>query len=178
VGPVLATAANRALLTWHGMLTCADVMVAWPVQAPSSTLSGAGRPGAGAVPDPDRARAQDAAQLTAARQVRSVTGAEREVLGLAGQIAGRVRPGWIQRGAGRRRGKPVVWVRPRRRLLGVVACPVDPVRQLRELVAAPLADRRERHRVPGQVQGDLIRLTRPVTACDRGHGQHGTIDAA
>jgi hypothetical protein len=172
VEPALASAAKRALLARHSMLTCADVMVAWPVLTASSSLSRAGRPGASAVPDPDRARAQHAPQLAAARQVGSVTGAEREVLGLAGQVPGRMQAGWIQRGTAGRRWEPVVWVRPRRRLLRVVTCPVEPVRQLRKLVAAPLADRRERYRVPGQAQGDLIRLACPVTACDRGHGQH------
>jgi hypothetical protein len=164
--PVLATAARRALLTRYGVLTCADVLVARPVQALATLGSGTG-----AVPEPDRARAQHAPQLAAARQVRAIARPEREVLGLAGQVAGRMRAGWVQRGPGGRGREAVVWIWPRRRLPRVSARTVEPVRQQGKLVAAALPDRRERNRVPGQGQGDLIRLACPVTACDRCHGQ-------
>jgi hypothetical protein len=73
--------------------------------------------------------------------------------------------------------EPVVRVRPRRSLLGIEAGCSYPRSQLGKLIAASLADGRERHRVPGQIERDLIRLSHFVPAGHGLHGQHGTINA-
>jgi hypothetical protein len=74
-------------------------------------------------------------------------------------------------------GEPVVRIRPGGRLFRVEAGGADPGRQLGELISAALSYGRERHRVPGQVERDLIRLARLVPARHSMHRQHGTIDA-
>ncbi len=127
------------------------------------------RAGAHALAEPERAGPQHAAQLTGAGQVPPVPRPQREVLVVAGQVA-RVR-------AAARGGEPVVRVRPGGSLLGIEAGGGDPLRQLGELVAAALADGRERHRVPGQVERDLVRLPCLIPAGHSLHRQHGTIDA-
>jgi hypothetical protein len=73
--------------------------------------------------------------------------------------------------------EPVVRVRPGGRLPRIEAGGTDPGRQLGELIPAALAYGRERHRVPGQVERDLIRLASFVPARHSMHRQHGTIDA-
>jgi hypothetical protein len=122
-----------------------------------------------ALAEPHRAGPQHAAQLAGARQVSPVAREQREVLMVAGQAAA-IR-------AAATGGEPVVGVRPRGGLLGVEPGRGDPCSQLRQLVSAALANGRERPRVPGQVERDLIRLPGPVPAGHSLHGQHGTIDA-
>ena len=72
--------------------------------------------------------------------------------------------------AAARTGEPVVGVRPRRGLLRVEAGCADALSQLGEVIAAALADGRERYRVPGQLKGDLVRLPSGVPASYRLHG--------
>ena len=107
------------------------------------------RPGAGAVADPDCTGAQHAPQLTGARQVGPVAGAEGEVLGLTRKItaerarqASRAGRRGARRPAPRRRrtGEPVVRVGPRGDLLGIEPGVGDPAGQQRELVPAALPD--------------------------------------
>jgi hypothetical protein len=71
--------------------------------------------------------------------------------------------------AGTRAGEAVVRVGPGSGLLRIQPGCTDALGQLRELIAAALADGRERHRVPGQPEGDLVGLPGGVTA---GHGLH------
>jgi hypothetical protein len=137
-------------------------------------------PGADALAHPHSARAQCAAQLTAAREVDPVAGAEREVLGLAGQVTASVMSVRLTLLSGRHRrtGEPVVGVGPGVGLLGVEPRGCYLVRELGEPVAAALADGGERDGVPHQVQRDLVRLPGPVTAGHSGHRQQRAIDAA
>jgi hypothetical protein len=72
--------------------------------------------------------------------------------------------------AAARTGEAVVRVRPRNGLLRVEPRCADALGQLGELIAAALADGRERYRVPGQLEGDLIRLPSGVPASYRLHG--------
>lgn len=127
------------------------------------------RASAHALAQPQRAGPQHAAELAGARQVSPVPRPQGEVLVIAGQAAS------IRAAAGSR--EPVVRVRPRCGLLGVEAGGGNPRSQVGELIAASLADGRERHRVPGQIERDLIRLPCLVPARHSMHGQHGTIDA-
>jgi hypothetical protein len=130
------------------------------------------RPGARAVADPDRAGAQHAPQLAGARQVGPVTRAEREVLGLAREIAAQMA------GPGRRArrvrgpGEAVVWIGPRGGLARIEPGVGELAGELRELVTAPLADGRKRDRVPGQAQRDLERLPGAIAARHCSHSQH------
>jgi hypothetical protein len=137
-------------------------------------------PGADAVAYPDGARAQRAAQLTAARQVDAVAGPQGEVLRLARQVTAQVMLVSLAllRGWRRRAGEPIVGVGPGVGLLGIEPRGCHLVRKLSEPMTAALADGGEGLRVPRQVQRDLVRLSRPVTAGHSGHGQHGAIDAA
>lgn len=134
------------------------------------------RPGARAVTDPDRAGAQHAPQLPGARQIGPVARAEREVFGLAGKITAQLAgPGRRARRRARRQrgaGEAVVRIRPRRGLLGIEPGVGELVGQLRELVTAPLADGRERDRVPGQAQRDLERLPGAIAARHCSDRQH------
>jgi len=139
------------------------VLSRWPVPRLRA------RAGTHALAEPQRAGPQHAAQLASARQVSPVAGAQREVLMVAGQAAA-IR-------ASATGGEPVVRVRPGGGLLRVEPGRGDPCGQLRQLVSAALAHGRERPRVPGQVERDLIRLPGPVPAGHSLHGQHGTIDA-
>jgi len=127
------------------------------------------RASAHALAEPQGAGPQHAAEFAGTWQVSPVPGPQREVLMLAGQVA-RSRPA-----AGGR--EPVVRVRPRRSLLGIEASLSYPPSELGKLIAAALADGRERHRVPSQIERDLIRLPRFIPAGHGLHGQHGTIDA-
>jgi hypothetical protein len=88
---------------------------------------------------------------------------------VAGQAAGLRSPA--------RTGKAVVRVRPGGGLFRVEPGCADSLGQLRELIAAALADGGKRHRVPSQPEGDLIRLASGVPAGHGLHGQHRTIDA-
>jgi hypothetical protein len=139
------------------------------------------RSGARAVTDPDRAGAQHTPQLAGAGQVGPVPRAQREVLGLTGQIATQAERARVTgRGPGLagRAGEPVIRVRPGGRLLGIEPGPGQLIREPGELMTAPLPDEGERDRVPGQVQRDLERLPGPVPARHCSHGQHGAINAA
>jgi len=145
------------------------VLGPWPV-----------RSGAGAVPHPYGTRSQQAPEFTRAWQVGAIPGAQREVLGLARQIAARMPPGAgtpAGRGGGRRTGEPVVGIGPGGNLVRVEPRLAHPVGQLGKLMTAALANGRERNRVPCQRQGDLIRTPRAVTACNWRYRQHGPIDA-
>jgi len=73
----------------------------------------------------------------------------------------RTRPGtWISAGTGI--GESVVRVRPGGGLLGIGASRSHPLGELSKLVAAALADGRERHGVPGKVERYLVWLARTV----------------
>jgi hypothetical protein len=115
---------SRYVVGWH-MLPRWRVALLWP------------RASAHALAEPQRAGPQHAAELADARQVPPVPGPQREVLVVAGQIAD------IRGGADG--GEPVVRVRPRSSLLGIEAGRSYPRSQLRQLIAASLADGRERH---------------------------------
>jgi hypothetical protein len=132
-------------------------------------------PGAGAVADPDGTGAEQAAQLPGAGRIGAIARAQREILCLArleaAALAGRatLTGPWC--------GKPVVRVWPGGRLIRIEPGPVDLFGEHREMVPAALPYRRERDRVPGQVEGDLEWLARAVVAGHGGHGQHRAIDA-
>jgi hypothetical protein len=68
-----------------------------------------------------------------------------------------------------RRREPVVRVWPGSGLRRITASRADPLGQLSQLVAAPLPDGCEWHRVPGEVQRDLIGSSGAVVAA---HGLH------
>jgi hypothetical protein len=95
------------------------------------------RTGPHALAEPQRAGSQHAAQLADARHVSPVFRPQREILVVAGQVAGR-------RSAARG-GEPVVRIRPRDSLLGIEAGGSDSGGQLGKLISAALADGRERH---------------------------------
>ena len=136
------------------------------------------RPDADALADPDRARPQHASQFARLRQVEPIMGAQREVLMIAGQgslgLTAAVAPGtrrptpgamcWPGAGPSVWRGEPVVGVRPRRLLLGILPGRADPRGQVQQLVPAALADSRERDGVAGQLQRYLIGLPDSITA--------------
>ncbi len=108
-------------------------------------------PGAGAFARPDGAGPEHAPQLAAARQVRPVARAQREVLLLAGKITTRM--GLRLRGTTdglrpRRSWEPVVWIRPLGGLPRIYSRSADPVGQQREQVPATLTHGRERHVIP------------------------------
>jgi hypothetical protein len=149
---------------------------------------------ADALADPDGTRAKHTSQFAGTRHVHSFAGAQREVLVIVGQVADLVANAamnlarrclsWHWTGikasrlvaAGRR--EPIVWVRPGCSLLGIITRRADALSELGELVPATLADGGKRHRVPGQVQCDLVRLAGPIAAAHCLDGQHGTINAA
>ncbi len=118
------TGLSRYVVGWH-------VLPRWRVALLRPRAS------AHALAEPQRAGPQHAAELADARQVSPVPGPQREVLVVAGQIAD------IRGGADG--GEPVVRVRPRSSLLGIEAGCSYPRSQLRQLIAASLADGRERH---------------------------------
>jgi hypothetical protein len=144
-------------------------VVGWHVLSRQRVALLRARASAHALAEPQRTGPQNAAELAGTWQVSPVPGPQREVLVVAGQVAG------FRAAAGRR--EPVVRVRPRRSLLGIEAGGSYPPSQLGKLIAAALADGRERHRVPSQIERDLIRLPRLVPAGHGLHGQHGTINA-
>ena len=74
-------------------------------------------------------------------------------------------------------GEPVVRVGPGRGLLRVESGGTDPVGKLGEMVPAALAHGSERHPVPGELQGDLIRLPLPVPARYRDDAEDRIINA-
>jgi hypothetical protein len=163
---LFGTVLFRTVLARHvlsGYMTAGCVLSRWRVALLRA------RPGAHALAEPQRAGPQYAAELAGARHVSPVPRPQREVLVVAGQVAG-VR-------AAARGGEPVVRVRPRGSLLGIEAGSSYPRGQLGKLIAAALADGRERHRIPGQVERNLIRLSYLVPASHGLHRQHGTIDA-
>jgi hypothetical protein len=143
----------------------------------------------GALAKPDRARAQDAAQLARSRRVHAVTRAEREVLvitrhvarranGSAGQAAGHASAGASSfTGADAGNREPVVGVRPGGGLRWVATGLADPLGQLSKLITAPLTDGRERDRVPGEAQCDLVWPAGAIMAAHRLDGQHRAINA-
>jgi hypothetical protein len=162
------------------------------------------RADADAFADPYRSGSQHAAQLAALWQVEPLMRPQREVLVIAGEhasvvsgavsshvdrpvVANIVRPGrgagvrgrGLGCGRGRGRGRePVVWIRPGGRLHRILPGGADPLREVRKLVAAALADGSERDRVPRQLQRYLVWLPDPITAGHSLDGQHGTIYAA
>ena len=91
---------------------------------------------AGTLTQPNSTGPKHAPQLTRARQIRPVARAQRKILMVAGH-----RSGGMCR-------EPVIWVRPFGGQRWIAACFADALRELGKLVAATLADRRERHRVP------------------------------
>jgi hypothetical protein len=94
------------------------------------------RASAHALAEPQRTGPQHAAELAGARHVSSVPGSQREVLVVTRRVAD------SRASAGS--GEPVVRVRPRGRLLWIEAGGSYPRRELGELIAASLADGRER----------------------------------
>jgi hypothetical protein len=147
---------SRHVMGWR-------VLSRWPV----ALLRARAR--AHALAEPQRTGPQQTPELARAWHVTPVPGPQREVLMIAGQVTG------SRAAAGG--GEPVVRVRPRRSLLGIEAGGSYPPGQLGKLIAAALPDGRERHRVPGQIERDLIRLPCLVPASHGLHGQHGTINA-
>jgi hypothetical protein len=125
------------------------------------------RAGARALADPVGRRAQRAAQLAGAAQVAAVPRAQREDLPVAG----------LESGQARRAGEAVVGVRPCRGERRILTGGAHPVGELGQAVTAPLSDRRERRRVPGQLQRDLVCLPGAVDAWHGSHGQHRPINA-
>jgi hypothetical protein len=125
-------------------------------------------PDANALANPDRTGAKHAPQLSRTRQVDAFTGAQREVLVIAGGVTGSMTsvppPRWITSVAGARparltaarRREPVVGIRPDGSLLRILPGRADALGEFRQVVSTSLADSRERHRVPGQVQRDLV----------------------
>ena len=151
---------------------------------------------ADALTNPDGTRAQHASQLAGTGHVHSFAGAQREVLMVAGQVAGGVTDTAVGL-AGRwlslprasikasrlvavavRSREPVVRVGPGCCLRGIRTRRADALGKLGQLVPATLADCGKRHRVPGQIQRDLVRLASPISAAHCLDGQHGTINAA
>jgi len=151
---------------------------------------------ADALTDPDGARAEHTSQFAGTGHVHSFTGAQREVLMVAGQVAGGVTDTAVGL-AGRwlslprasikashlvavavRSREPVVRVGPGCCLCGIRTRRADALGKLGQLVPATLADCGKRHRVPGQIKRDLVRLTSPISAAHCLDGQHGTINAA
>ncbi len=148
---------------------------------------------ADALADPDGAGAKHASQLAGTRHVHSFAGAEREVLVVVAQVAGGVTDtardvirrclSWPCAGVkashlavGSR--EPVVRVRPGGCLLRIIARRADPLGKLGQLIPATLPDCGKRHRVPGQIERDLVCLPGPIAAAHCLNGQHGTINAA
>jgi hypothetical protein len=76
-----------------------------------------------------------------------------------------------------RAGETIVRIRPSGGLLRVEPGCAQALGQLRKLIATALADGRERDRVPGQPEGDLVRPASRVPAGHGLHGKHGSIDA-
>jgi hypothetical protein len=74
--------------------------------------------------------------------------------------------------------EPVVRVGPGCCLHGIRTGRADALGKLGQLVPTPLADCGKRHRVPGQIERDLVRLASPISAAHCLDGQHGTINAA
>ena len=109
----------KHVLSWNvvsrhvlfGYMAIWDVLSCWPV-----ALLGA-RASAYALAEPQRAGSQHAAQLAGARQVPPVPRPQREVLVVAGDVAG------IRAARG---GEPVVRIRPCGGLLGIEAGGSDP----------------------------------------------------
>jgi hypothetical protein len=131
---------------------------------------------ADAIASPDGAGPQHAPQLAGAGQIGAFPGPQREVLSFPRQEAVQTATGLPQ--IRPRIGKPVVRVRPDGGLLRIDTRRGDPLRKRRQLMTAPLADGRERHRVPGEIERNLIRLPGTVAASDRDHREDRTIYAA
>lgn len=116
---------------------------------------------------PARGRPKQAPHLAVAWKIGTILRPEREVLAFAWfEHRGFARPA-RRRSAepgGARNGEPVVRVRPGPDLLWVFAGRLDLGSQRRELVTAALADYRERLRVPDQLERQVVRLTKPITA--------------
>jgi hypothetical protein len=174
--------AGREVLTRPNVLTAARMLGGRAVP-----------PGPGAVPHPDRTGPQHAPEFAAAWRVDPVTGPQREVLRLTRQVSAVARRhmqsgrglAMSRRAAGtrpvrclrHRAREPVVRIRPRCGLFGIGPRGGQPVREIRQLITAALANHGERHRIPGQAQGDLIWPADPVTAAHRLDGQDGAINA-
>ena len=95
------------------------------------------RASAHALAEPQCAGPQHAAELADARHVSPVPGPQREELVVPRNIK--------KKNGGADGGEPVVRVRPRSSLLGIESGRSYPRSQLRQLIAASLADGRERH---------------------------------
>jgi hypothetical protein len=98
-------------------------------------------------------------------------------------LTGRARktsPGIGERASqlGHRIGKPVVRVGPDGHLLRVDPSRGDTLGEPGKLVTAPLTNSGKRHRVPGEVQSDLIRPPRAVVTADGHDRQNRPIYAA
>jgi hypothetical protein len=126
------------------------------------------RPGAAALTDPVGAGAQRAAQFPGAAQVAAVPRPQGEVLRLTRPVVT----------APRRGGEPVIGVGPELSLLRVMPGGPDALGELGQPVATALPHGGKRLGVPGQLQGDLIGLARPVPARDRSHRQDRAINTA
>ncbi len=74
-------------------------------------------------------------------------------------------------------GKAVVGVGPGGCLRRIRTSGADQRGETGQPGAAALADGGERNLVPGQRQGDLVRIAQPVPACHGSHGENRTIDA-
>jgi hypothetical protein len=102
----------------------------------------------------------------------------RRANGSAGQVAGHASAGASSFAvADARNREPVVGVGPGSGLRWIATGGNDPLCQLSQLVTAPLTDGRERDRVPGEAQCDLVWPAGAVMAADRLDGQHRAINA-
>jgi len=89
--------------------------------------------------------------------------------------------GLVALGAAARPGRnrePVIRVGPRRSLAGILASGLNLRRQRRQLVAAALADDRERLPVQREPERDLVWHARLVVARDRRYAEQRSIYAA
>ena len=77
-----------------------------------------------------------------------------------------------------RNREPVIRVGPRRSLAGILASGLNLRRQRRQLVAAALADDRERLPVQREPERDLVWHARLVVARDRRYAEQRSIYAA
>lgn len=135
---------------------------------------------ADALAGPDGAGPQHAPQFAGAGQVGPIPGPQGEVLSLTRQEPFQTAVDLAP--AGRRNrariGEPVVRVWPDGGLHRIGARGRNPLRERQQLVTAPLADGREGHRVPGEIESDLVRLPGAVAATDRDDRQDRPIYAA
>lgn len=129
---------------------------------------------------PARGRPKQAPHLAVARKIGTILRPEREVLAFTWfKHRGFASPARRRSGepACARNGESVVRVRPRPDLFWVFAGRLDFGGQRRELMAAALADYRERLRVPDQLKRQVVLSAKPVTAGNSRYSKQRSIYA-